>query len=354
MHLEPAGWRLRCRAVGRKVDFRTGLFRIDLAAAAAKEHLAGWQDAQRERRKGGGSLAELAAVYLATPKRTAAGPARDNVSRLRSVCRVATGRELDAVTCREVGPELWERYQRARFAEFGRAFDLTTRYRENVAINAAVRAARCLFIPAMLSHYRRAGLDVPASAGDAVMLPEPYVPPADADDGAIVAAWRALPAGSALWLTIGLARFAGLRREEISACRKSWIVDGCIVLRDRPEESWWTKTGKPYRAQITDPTLAAYLAAAETDRIVPDPPGGEDRGRWFDRAPQQWLRPFMPGARKPLHRLRGLYADELARLTADAVAARLAGVRAASESLGHTTTATTERHYLSGEVSRIP
>ena len=55
----------------------------------------------------------------------------------------------------------------------------------------------------------------------------------------------------------------------------------------------------------------------------------------------------MPGARKPLHRLRGLYADELARLTADAVAARLAGVRAASESLGHTTTATTERHYLS-------
>ena len=347
MHLEPSGWRLRCRAAGRKVDFRTGLHRIDLATAAAKEHLTGWQEGETARKRGGGSLEALAAVYLDTPKRTAAGPARDNVSRLRSVCRIATGRELDAVTCREVGPELWERYQRARFAELCREFDLTTRYRENVAINAAVRAARCLFIASMLPHYRRAGLDVPARAGDAVMLPEPYVPPADADDVAIAAAWRALPAGSALWLTIGLARFAGLRREEISACRKSWIVDGCIVLRDRPEESWWTKTGKPYRAQITDPDLAAYLASADGDRIVPDPPGGEDRGRWFERVPQAWLRPFMPGARKPLHRLRGLYADELARLTADAVAARLAGVKAAQQALGHTTMATTERHYLS-------
>jgi integrase len=36
----------------------------------------------------------------------------------------------------------------------------------------------------------------------------------------------------------------------------------------------------------------------------------------------------------------------LKNLTADAVTARLAGVKAAQEALGHTTSATTERHYL--------
>jgi ABC-type phosphate transport system permease subunit len=36
----------------------------------------------------------------------------------------------------------------------------------------------------------------------------------------------------------------------------------------------------------------------------------------------------------------------VARLTQDAVAARLAGIREASAALGHTTTATTINHYL--------
>ena len=59
------------------------------------------------------------------------------------------------------------------------------------------------------------------------------------------------------------------------------------------------------------------------------------------------VRPFSPSAKKPFHRLRGLYADHVARVTQDAVAARLAGVREASAALGHTTTATTLNHYLS-------
>ena len=41
--------------------------------------------------------------------------------------------------------------------------------------------------------------------------------------------------------------------------------------------------------------------------------------------------------------------DHIAALTSDAVAARLAGIKAASEALGHATTAMTEKHYLSGE-----
>ena len=52
-------------------------------------------------------------------------------------------------------------------------------------------------------------------------------------------------------------------------------------------------------------------------------------------------------AKKPLHRLRGLYADDVAKLTEDAVLARLEGIKEASRALGHTTTKTTLNHYLS-------
>ena len=44
--------------------------------------------------------------------------------------------------------------------------------------------------------------------------------------------------------------------------------------------------------------------------------------------------------------MRGLYADHVKRETEVAMAARLGAIKAASEALGHTTTATTEKHYL--------
>jgi hypothetical protein len=298
--------------------------------------------------------------------------AENNVSRLRGICRVI-GRELATVTCREVGPEFWQAYQRAALEGKKRRFDLVTRYRENIAINAAVRAARCLFLRALLPAYRVAGLDVRPDAGEAVMLPVPYLPPSVVDDAVVVEAWQFLchikhdssdekglwivgrtGVDIRLWLVVGLARFAGLRREEIKALRGGWIEDAAgvvsIALRDRPEESWWTKTGKPYRAQVIEPRLAEWLRAAARKPdalVVPDPPDGSDRHQWFAHEPQRWLRD-VAGVRtgKPLHRLRGLYADHVAQLTADAVAARLAGVEAARANLGHTTSAVTEAHYL--------
>lgn len=69
--------------------------------------------------------------------------------------------------------------------------------------------------------------------------------------------------------------------------------------------------------------------------------------RWLGREPQKWLRPFVPGAGKPLHRLRGLYADQIKRETEQAMLARMAGMRAAQEALGHTSPETTRRHYTS-------
>ena len=123
-----------------------------------------------------------------------------------------------------------------------------------------------------------------------------------------------------------------------------------LYLRDRPEEQWWTKTGKPYRAAIIHPDLAEYLkecAKSPESFLVPGPPSEDERHIWFGHAPQQWLKAHGVSAAKPLHRLRGAYADAVATITADAVTARLAGVKAAQENLGHTTSATTEKHYLS-------
>lgn len=354
MYYEAAGWRLRSKAKGRVADFRTGTRNLKEATRRAKQYLERRADDPRHSRKGGGTLAALAEVYIQAPKRTKANVAENNVSRLRGICRTL-GRELATVTCREVGAEFWQAYQRAALEAKGRKFDLVTRWRENIAINAAVRAARCLFLRALLPAYRAAGLDVRPDAGEAVSLPVPYLPPGAVDDAAVVGAWARLDPTDRLWLVIGLARFAGLRREEIKALRGGWIADEAgvvsIALRDRPEENWWTKTGKPYRAQVIEPRLAEWLrmAAQKPDAlVVPDPPDGSERHQWFAHEPQRWLRDAAAvRAAKPLHRLRGLYADHVAQLTADAVAARLAGVKAAQANLGHTTSAVTEAHYLS-------
>lgn len=344
---ENGEWRLRVRRKGENISFRTGCHRLPEAKTAAREYLTRRSQTPMHSKKGGGTLAALTAIYTATPKRTKATVAADNISRLRSICRFTVGRDTDAVTCLEISPDFWQQYQRKALAGAGHDFDLTTRRRENIRINAGVRAARCLFLPALLPHYRAAGLDVRPDAGSAVMLPEPYLPPSDVDDAAITAAWRELPRG-ALWATVGLARFAGLRREEIAAARPEWLdASGSavsVVMRDRPEERWWTKTGRPYRAQVIDAELAEWLQARPDGWLVSDPPDGSDRSRWFEREPQRWLRQWIPTG-KPLHRLRGLYADAVAALTSDAVAARLAGLKAASQALGHTTTATTEKHY---------
>ena len=151
---------------------------------------------------------------------------------------------------------------------------------------------------------------------------------------------------------LGLGRFAGLRREEASACQRDWIVEDrgavYVELRDRPDQGFLTKTGEMYRALVVHDGFAAELLARPAGHIVKMPKGIRSREEWFERKPQAWLKPFVGGAKKPFHRLRGLYADEVAEVTEEAYAARQAAIKAASQNLGHTNTATTEKSYLSG------
>ncbi|MFN0129236.1 MAG: hypothetical protein ACKV19_21415 [Verrucomicrobiales bacterium] len=339
-------WRMRSQAKGRKVDVTLGTSDLNSAKRYAKEWLespVGKQAAQ----DGRGTLEALAQAYLAMPKRVASKSAAINVSRLRSVIRAVLGKELAEVKCSEVTPDLWSRYFEVSLKKFDRKLDYTTRRAENIRLNAAVRAARCLFLPKLAPGYAAKGLAINANAANCMMLPEPWLPVSEAEDAKLLQAWPLLKQSNPrLWLAVGLARFAGLRREEIMQIRGKWIESKeaatYVVLRDRPEDGFQTKTGKPYRSLVLDPDLAAHLRGCPAEEQILQ----DVTVKWFLGEVCGWLRPFAGAARKPLHRLRGLYADQLARDTESAIIARQAGLKAAQEGLGHTSSRTTEKHYL--------
>jgi hypothetical protein len=229
--------------------------------------------------------------------------------------------------------------------------DLATRRPENRAINAAMRQASAVFAPKLRPAYKAEGVILRDDATSIQWLPEMHLERAPAKTAELDEAWRDLrETDLPMWLAVGLARFAGLRRKEIEHATRAWIEGAesatYVVLKDRPDENWRTKTGRPYRALVLDADLAAALQAAPENKPLVNP-ATERRAHWFERELQLWLRPFVGDAKKPLHRLRGLYADQLSKLTEDAVAAKLAGRQEAARNLGHTSTKTAEKHYLS-------
>lgn len=352
MVLERGLWRVRSRSKTHPADFSTGSPDYAAAKTIAAEMLG---KATTEKHRTKETLEELAAVYLELPKRCSQKVAELNVGRLRAVVRTAWGKDLAAVKIHQAGPKLWRDYMAKRQALEGGKLDLATRRPENAAINAAVRMACSLFIERMRPAYAEKGIHIAADATVVQWLPIMHAPPPAADGDGLLKAWAKLEAtNKPLWLAIGLARFAGLRRSEIEHCQGCWIIeDGGTVfveLRDRPG-LYLTKTGRIYRAAVIHPGLAEALRTVEPSAFVVEP-GAIDRHKWFEEAPAEWSRSFTGDARKPLHRLRGLYADDIRKLSEDAMTARLAAIRAAAKALGHTNTATTVDHYLSGHALR--
>lgn len=332
-------WRVRSRSKSFPVDIGTGVSDLALARQKARQMLAARPVSAPAR----GTLEEAVAAYRTLPKKCSDVTAEGNISRLRSVVATAfDGAALDTVKVSRL-PDLWHTYVAKRQGRA--AADYSRRERRNVSINTAMRQAASIFRRKLWPHYARAGIILPPDCALVEYLPAVTIPRAEADDAALCAAWRELEHGD-LWAAVGLARFAGLRAGEILALRGKWIEqrDGATVVKlmDREADGHFTKTGRTYTALILDADLAAWLSA-----LGPEAPAitATDAARWLGREPQKWLRKFMPGAGKPLHRLRGLYADQIKRETESAMLAKLAGLKAASEALGHTTTETTERHY---------
>jgi hypothetical protein len=336
-------WRLRSR--GKKFSIDCGLGTSDLAEARriAREKLESGL-AAKERTKG--TLEDIAQLYTAAPKKASTRVARKNVGRLRALVELALGKTLDAVRVTDLSA-LWPAYVAKRQGRKDGP-DYNTRRAINRGINAAMRQAASIFLRRLRPYYQTHGVTLPADAVNITWLPVPAASMCEADDAGLLKAWAALAdTDRDLWTVIGLARFAGLRQREILHCRGKWIAKRgeavYVALQDREGDEFFTKTGRRYSALILHPALAEYLLTVSAEASVIARPAPD---KWLSSAPQEWLRKFTGSSRAPLHRLRGLYADQLKRETEIAMAARLAGIKKASENLGHTTTATTTAHYL--------
>ena len=347
---------MRSRSRSHSVDVGLGTTDLREAKRIAVQHL---ENNQKKRRPRGSETVEDATkLYLEMPKKCSDIAADHNVGRLRVIIRYTLGKEMKDVRLSEIGPRLWRDYMAKKQAELikkatGSApakLDLATRRPENAAINSAVRQACSIFIPALRPVYAEHNMIVPDDACVVQWLPKTKAPPPTADVTNMDSNIRELIAfDSAMYCCLGLARWAGLRRSEIKACTRDWIIEDrgqvFVVLHDRPEEGYLTKTGAIYRAMVIDQQFAQHLLAVPAGMPIVNP-DTTDRDGWFERDPQGWLRPFTGKAKKPLHRLRGLYADDVKRITEDAILARAEAIKAASKALGHTSTATTEGHYL--------
>jgi hypothetical protein len=132
-------------------------------------------------------------------------------------------------------PRLWVDFMTARH---GGRLDMNTRRPENTTINGAVRCACSIFIKTLRHQYKEQGIIIPEDATDVQWLPVMDKEQADFDDAAFQEAWSEIQDEDVtMWRCAGLARFAGLRRKEIMACRGHWIMERkkgwCVVSSSR-------------------------------------------------------------------------------------------------------------------------
>lgn len=341
-------WRLRSRSKHNPINIGLGTAILKEAKRVAIQELE--KSGTTPRNCGSGTVDDLIAIYKTLPKRCLPKVADGNASRLKAAVLLATGKTTAVVKYSEIGPKFWRDFMAKK--QGLEQVDLATRRKENAAINSAVKQAASLFIKSLLPLYKEHGIDLPADIVTVQWLPTMKTRPPKAKVDDLDSAIRKLRDDyPEMYFCLGLARWAGLRREEIQFCARHWIVEDSkgrikIEMEDRPDEEFMTKTGEVYEATIIDPAFASDVLTVKPRKLIvqlQEP----NRSRWFERVPQEWLRPYVGESKRPLHRLRGLYADEVKRITEDAIAARSEALKEVQKNLGHTTTKTAEAHYLS-------
>ena len=298
-------WRCRSRSKDYPVDVGLGTADLALAKELLRKHLETSPAVEITK----GTLAQIAQVYLsAVPLRCKDLTAKNNVATLRSMVEFVHGKTLAQVKP-SILPALWFDYVAKKQGR--KSPDFSRRDPMNGGINASLAHAVSMFRRSFLVHYEKHGIVIPQNAAAVEYLPRVYMEPAAVDDARLVEFIESLESTNRMmWLIFGLARFAGLRRNEIMAARGKWFVRiGSAVyveLKDRYEDGYRTKTGKVYRALIMNQRLADYVMAISSEELVltTNPPVF-----WMDRVAIEVIRPYTGASRKPLHRLRGLYAD---------------------------------------------
>lgn len=349
--LEPGkGWRIRKRSVHLTVDFSTGIVARAPAIKRAREWLDDWRAGREVRRGAWRSVADLLEMYLRMPRRASDATAHYNVTQFKAIVRLVFGKEPDRVRDTDLGPEMWLRFQAGKLGV--ERVDFSKRAANHVSINTAVRSAASVVKKNLWPAYERAGFRLAPDLLSIEWLQELRKPKREVSEVELLKAWRALPHG-ALWMAVGLARFAGLRKEEVAACRGSWLEQQRgrwgVVVCDRPEEGFLCKTGEPrFSVLLNGEILDALRSMESAADLAVALPLGQSRERWFRQVPQDWLRLYLgdrDAVKKPMHRLRGLYLDEVRALAETRL--QEAAIAEAQEAAGHTSAEVTKRHYLS-------
>lgn len=353
LHREPSGnWRLRKRT--KFINLDVGLGTSALPAAKKKAAFIIKTDtADRHRlRAGGASLREFCDDYLAIPRDCRDYVAKQNIVYLAAIVRDVLGKTLEQARVSEITSDLWADFQRVRHG--GRA-NYSLPRKDNAGINGAIRSARSVFAKTLERDYEKRGHRLNWDEIRRVKwLPELETTKVGEPVELTAEIRKLRDTDPAMWRAIGLARFAGLRQHEIQHARRNWLerdASGAtaIVLMHRPDERFWHKTGKPYRAPVLDATLANDLWAMPEGSLLVEQPPDRSRDKWFDRDLNAWVRKFVPTGKGAMHRLRGFYADEIRQRTESITMAQLAGIKDAQQALGHTSEKTTVNHYLTDQ-----
>jgi hypothetical protein len=359
-------YRLRCRKAGDEMNVSTG--RMSRAAAEdwAREYLSGRIIVQKPEpaKPSTETLADVVRVYQRIPRKAGARATDVNITRLRSIVNLVHGKPLEEVPIEAANPKLWLEYARLRQ---GGTLDLSAsgRKRVNVAINSAIRCAKSIFTESLWPAYKEHGIVFAPDVGTSHSLPEPALRKAPPKSGLLWAWKRLYKTDYHLWLCIGLARCAGLRKAELEAVARDWVVNrrGTVSIDLTDREGYNNKTGQQYYAPVISKRLAREILKIKDGKLIhpelPQPqktriPFRATRNRtvmsrpvWFETVPQKWLRSFVDD-QKPLHRMRSLYLQDVETRHEAAFAAKQAGKQAAAKAAGHTTTKVRDRNYNEG------
>lgn len=260
--------------------------------------------------------------------------------------------------CHRLAQEMdWSRL-RARLDSLP-PLDPDTRRPGNATINSMLNHAQCV-LGQRAQTFRLAGLDLPPNVAEFCAIgkiaeePAHFVPiPADA-----YAAMHAASAQLAIddpeaYRVNQLIRKLGLRACEVIASRASWLeVDEhgfrhaepggrLIVVKDRPAEQFWVKSGAAKARFLPVDAALVQLLADRPGLLIADTPHAAEQAV---RRHNAWLRAFIPDRQKAGHELRKHVG---------ALIYSRHGATAAAEYLGHASPDVTVRHYAA-YINQLP
>jgi integrase len=284
-------------------------------------------------------------------------------SSLKRIAAVIDAHDPEGVSLAEVlGRPNLERFYSLGQGRGGKGVNWVDALDCNGGLNSAVRNVASLFTRRMLD-LKFAGLVLPPLT-DLRELPKLKVEvhgfqpwPAGVYEGMQAASEVMRTEQPELWLVNAMLRRLGLRDMELYMARREWIeVEATtgrawLVIKNRGSEYKLLKHGRARKLELDEELKglllpkAGYLITAPMKVTMPgtggratDGLGDSARYDLIYRTHCEWMRQWIPDRTKANHELR-MYAGSL-------IYQRL-GLEAAAYFLGHKSTATTERYYVS-------